>query len=105
MDLFDPEPVEKSVVGTPVTADAHLQCKVHMTAKLPFYGASRSHTDGLDHTTTRADQDPLLGLGLGQDHGLDPDQKGEILWRMQIGRGTELGGDGVDELAIDRRGI
>ncbi len=25
-------------------------------------------------------------------HGLDPDRKGEILWRAQIGRGTALGG-------------
>ena len=32
--------------------------------------------DRLDHLAAGADQDPLLGLGLGQDHRLDPDQIG-----------------------------
>ncbi len=36
--------------------------------------APRRHPDRLHHLTAGADQDPLLRLGLDQDHGLDPDQ-------------------------------
>jgi polyvinyl alcohol dehydrogenase (cytochrome) len=34
----------------------------------------------------------LVSQKSGFAHGLDPDQKGEILWRTQIGKGSALGG-------------
>src|SRR3954454_18137712 len=62
--LLDPEAVEQPIVAAPAAADAHGQVEVHVRAELALELAPRGGADRLDHPALRADQDPLLRLGL-----------------------------------------
>src|SRR5690242_19379943 len=69
---LDAEPVEQALVATPMPPDLHRQLQVDPGAELALDGAAGRHADRLDHLAARPDQDALLGLGLDEDHGLDP---------------------------------
>src|SRR6478752_4977093 len=62
--LLDPEPVEQGLVAPPPAPHAHRQLEVHAPAELALELLACGRPDGLDHPPARADQDPLLRLGL-----------------------------------------
>src|SRR5262245_30410979 len=69
--LGDAEAVEQALVATPRPPHAHRQIEVDALAELAFELAPRGHPDRLDHPAARADQDPLLGLGLDPQERAD----------------------------------
>src|ERR1035437_4332474 len=72
--LLDPQPVEQTLVGAPVPAYADGQLQMHVHVQLALDRPACGHPDRLDHLPPGADHDPLLRLGLHQQHRLDPDQ-------------------------------
>ena len=72
--LLDPEPVEQALVAAPALAHPDLEVEVDAAAELALELRAGGGADLLDLAAARADQDPLLGLGLGPDLGADLDQ-------------------------------
>ena len=71
--LLDPEPVEQALVPAPVLANPDLEVEEDAAAELALELGAGRRADLLDLAAARADQDPLLGLGLRPDVGVDLD--------------------------------
>src|SRR5206468_1402105 len=71
LDAVDPQPVEETVIGPPVAADADREVEVDACSEHPLDLLAGSRADRLDHAAARPDQDALLGVGLDPDEGAD----------------------------------
>src|SRR5947208_15593031 len=71
---LDSKPIQKVVIPTPVTAHANLEIEEDLGAELTLQGAASRCPNLADLLAALADQDPLLGLGLGPNLAIDRGQ-------------------------------
>src|SRR3954465_8795470 len=104
---LDPQPVEQALVAAPALAHADAQVEVDLPARHLLHLPARGASDRLDHPPAGADQDALLGLGLGPEAGVD-DQRAVValleLVDLHLHRVRHLVARALERLLADQLG-